>query len=391
MGGASDGVSNSCDMSDRSSIAEMPSLNRRDFLRLLAGATLSADSLAKAGPHEMPVSVQLRDPVSVPDSHGDTWVAALTEEGDLYSPSDDTFGFGKATDSNIAFNRLDGVNPLRLTGTTINPMSDYGRSTLEGPDGCTWKSSGCTYIDGALYWVVARHKYGERSGDPRMRQTVANASIIRSQDHGRTWSRPERENMNTPMFPGHRFATPYFLQSAGAAAGDNTNRYVYAISNNGFWDNGDDMILGRVSRSKIAALQGEDWEYFTGGDGRAAKTWTRNMREAKPVLERPGKLGMTGAVYIPARRRYLMIGWYYPAGGGKLKDAATETVWDFYESFRPWGPWKRISSSRFKPQGFYCPQICPKFVSADRVYVLTAGNWNDPRYYQLTVVPADLS
>lgn len=98
------------------------------------------------------------------------------------------------------------------------------------------------------------------------------------------------------------------------------------------------MILGRVPRSKIASLRGEDWEYFTGGDGLAAKTWTRNMREAKPVLERPGKLGMTGAVYIPAQRRYLMVGWYYPAGGGKLKDAATETVWDFYESFRPWTP-----------------------------------------------------
>ena len=113
----------------------MPSLNRRHFLGLLAGASLSAGSLAKAVPSEMLLSVQLRDPVSVPGSHGDTWVAALAEDGDLYSPSDDTYGFGKATDSNIAFNRLDGVNPLRLTETTINPMSDYGRSTLEGPDG----------------------------------------------------------------------------------------------------------------------------------------------------------------------------------------------------------------------------------------------------------------
>jgi hypothetical protein len=85
----------------------MSSLNRRHFLGLLAGATLSADPLAKAGPREMPVSVRLRDPIPVPGSHGDTWVAASTEDGDLYSPSDDTFGFGKATDSNIAFNRLD--------------------------------------------------------------------------------------------------------------------------------------------------------------------------------------------------------------------------------------------------------------------------------------------
>ena len=86
------------------------------------------------------------------------------------------------------------------------------REAERGPDGCTWKSSGCTSLDGVLYWVVARHKYGEDSGDPYRRQPAQNASIIKSTDLGRTWSRPAKENYQHPMFPGSRFATPYFIE-----------------------------------------------------------------------------------------------------------------------------------------------------------------------------------
>ena len=59
---------------------------------------------------------------------------------------------------------------------------------------------------------MARHKYGEDSGDPHRRQTAQNASIIKSTDHGRTWSRPVGENYQHPIFPGRRFATPYFVE-----------------------------------------------------------------------------------------------------------------------------------------------------------------------------------
>jgi hypothetical protein len=71
------------------------------------------------------------------------------------------------------------------------------------------------------------------------------------------------------MFPGRLFSTPYFIQydyGHGETAVDNANEYVYATSNNGFWDCGDDMVLGRVARSKLALLSGKDWEYYIGGD-----------------------------------------------------------------------------------------------------------------------------
>jgi hypothetical protein len=326
------------------------------------------------------------------DNGGDTWVAAWADDDNLYSPSNDTGGFHKAANANIAFNRLTGGDPGKLSGLTVSPMLDYGKGGQEGPDGCTWKSSGCTSLDGTLYWVVARHLYGEKSGDLYRRQTAQNASIIKSRDFGRTWTRPVGENYQHPMFPGRRFATPYFVEYGRHRVDvDDAGRYVYALSNNGFWDCGDDMVLGRVPRSKIASLNGADWEFFTGGDGMRPSVWSRKLDDAKPVVQQPRRFGMTGAVYLPARRRYLMIGWYYPAGGGKMKDAATHTVWDFYEAPRPWGPWAKIGSHDSSPQGYYSPEICPKFQTENNVFVFTAGNWNNPDVYRLTVVPLELS
>jgi len=337
-------------------------------------------------------SIKVGQPVPLPDNGGDTWVAAWADDDNLYLPSDDTQGFHHAASANIAFNRITGSDPLKLSGTTVNPMTDYGKGAEEGPDGCTWKSSGCTALDGVLYWVVARHRYGEKSGDPYRRQPAQNASIIKSTDLGRTWSRSAKENYDHPMFPGPRFATPYFIEYGRSRTGvDNSGQYVYAISNNGFWDCGDDMILGRVLRAKIGGLNGADWEYFTGGDGMQMSAWSHKMNEAKPVVQQTRKLGMTGAVYLPAHGRYLMAGWYYPAGGGKMKDAATQTVWDFYEAPRPWGLWTRIGFYDSSPQGYYSPEICPKFQTWDKVFVFTAGNWNNPDVYRLTVVPVELS
>ena len=42
-------------------------------------------------------------------------------------------------------------------------------------------------------------------------------------------------------------------------------------------------------------------------------------------------------------------------------------------------------------QGYYCPCICPKFQSASRIYVFTAGDWTNANVYHLTVVPVDIS
>ena len=336
-------------------------------------------------------SVEVNGIHPVDGNGGDTWAPAWTSNGDIYSPSNDTNGFNNAGNSNIMFNRITG-DPLKsLSGETVNQMTDYGKGAENGPDGCSWKSSGCAAVDGALYWLVARHKYGDDSGDPKKRQPAHGASIIKSTDNGRTWTRSVKENYEKPMFPGSRFATPYFInygQDGHEMTADGSDKYVYALSNNGFWDNGDDMVLGRVLRSKIGNLSGTDWQYFKQGDGATEAAWSSEMKDAAPVLSNPDHLGMTGAVYMPKQKCYLMVGWYYPAGGGKIPGANKYTIWDFYAAAHPWGPWKNVGSQGFMPMGFYCPEICSKFTSADgaAAWVFTAGNWNEWTVYRLNAV-----
>ncbi len=373
------------------------SIPRRTFLigtlatSLIGKITSSSPMLAEALTGNRPITgVRVEKEFRLPDNQGDTWIAAWAGDDNLYTPSDDTEGFHEACHSNIAFNRLNGSDPMRFTGTTVNPMSDYGKNSQLGPDHCNWKSTGCIWLDGAIYWAIARHHYGDDSGDPHKRQTAQNASIIKSTDFGKTWTRTAQQNYDAPMFPGPRFATPYFIQYGyghDTVTEDNAGQYIYATSNNGFWDCGDDLVLGRVARSKIGSLNGRDWEYYTGGDGMKSAAWSRQMNDSKPILEAALKIGMTGPVYLRQHGRYFMVSWYYPAGGGKIKDACFHTVWDFFESAKPWGPWNKIGSFDSKPAGWYTPNVCPKFQGKDRVYVLTAGNWGSKQDYRLTIVP----
>lgn len=330
-------------------------------------------------------------PISIPNNRGDTWSPAWTRDGSLYSPLDDGDGFNSERNGNVVFSRIIGDQADKLAGERVNAMLDYGKANEKGPDGCSWKSSGCLALGGVLYLVVARHMYGEESEDANKRQTAQNASIIKSTDGGKSWTRSAKENYDHPMFPGSKFATPYFInfgQEGHEAVADQSDLYVYAISNNGFWDNGDSMILGRVLRSKIGNLAAADWEFFQGGGANNAD-WTSAVDEAQPILDHKGRLGMTGAVYLQEHQCYLLIGWHYPMGGGKIPGACEETIWNFYAGSHPWGPWREIASHSFKPEGYYGPQVCPKFTSADgsKMWIFTAGNWNNDAVYRLTTVP----
>jgi hypothetical protein len=145
-------------------------------------------------------------------SVGDTWDPTWADDDNLYAASNDTSGWDEACSSNIAFNRMSGDDFLNLTGKTVNGMLETGGwGTGEGPDGRTWKSSGCVSVNGMLYLVIGRHMYGDKSKDHFRRQTAIDSSIIISTDHGLTWTRSIAECYQHPMFPGNRFPTPYFI------------------------------------------------------------------------------------------------------------------------------------------------------------------------------------
>jgi hypothetical protein len=378
-----------------------------DYVKLISVPTLGHVQVTGSDDSSIH-SVTAGETHNLEGSSGDTWDLAWTRQDTLYSSSNDTAGIWVGGNNNLMFNKIIGDDAAKLSGKTVNTMPEYGKTgqTMgpSGGDGCTWKSSGVISLDGVIYWLVARHHYGgDRTIDYDKRQKAHDASFIKSSDLGRTWTRSPQENFDHPMFPGSRFATPYFIQYGrdgheAVAVDDQSDKYVYALSNNGFWDNGDYVILGRCLRSKMPDLNGADWQYYTQGDGATDAAWTSNVRDAQMVLCHPDHLGMTRAVYLPKHRCYLMIEWYYPAGGGKfetsdgLPEASRFTSnWDFYVAPHPWGPWRNVGSHTWKPQGYYCPGVCLKFNSPDEstIWVFTAGNWTSP-YYALTAVPLTL-
>jgi hypothetical protein len=188
------------------------------------------------------------------------------------------------------------------------------------------------------------------------------------------------------------FTTPYFIYygqdgQAPAPVVDGADHYIYAISNNGFWCNGDAYILGRVAREKIGRLDPGDWVYYRGGDGLEAKSWTRDTANALPVIENPLKCGEAGATYLPALGRYLLVAWYYPGDPNVDSD---ETHFIYYEAPHPWGPWTAVKEDVIRPEGWYCPRVLAKWQAPGmdelKTILVTGGDYYEMgRYYCFTV------
>jgi len=313
---------------------------------------------------------------------GDTADPFWADDDNLYHFTCDGRGFGKES-HNFCLNKLTGPDLDHLEGSIVNEMSDYGKADQTGSDGATWKVTGQECIDGAFYAFVVRNVYGNKSKDPKTRQTSFDASLIKSTDHGQSWTRSEKENYDTPMWRGSRFGAPGFIhygKNGGRVSHDHAGQYVYAISNNGFWNGGDDLILGRVARSDLPRLQASDWSYYSGGDGNSDISWSKDLTKAVKILERPAKLGWTAPVFIPALNRYLLVSWYVTP---VLKRwfSPDRVIYDFFEAEHPWGPWTLVSSLDdsflIKDQHMYGPCLCAKYQEATRdgitVQLFTSG------------------
>ena len=214
------------------------------------------------------IRASLGDAIVVPDSMGDTWSAAWADDGGLYVSSDDTKGFKDACNSNLAISRLTGDAPAALRGTTVNCMKEFGEgSETLRQDGGMWKACGLTCVDGILYLAVSRHLscptepgpvptgYWEGHYSPFWIQEAWDASIIKSTDHGKTWSAAPR--LGHAMFPGRAFSTPFFVQyrQGRQRYQSDAGQFVYAVSNDGAWNNGNWMVLGRVPKSRYSSAR----------------------------------------------------------------------------------------------------------------------------------------
>ncbi|MDT5027778.1 MAG: hypothetical protein QOE61_4204, partial [Micromonosporaceae bacterium] len=338
------------------------------------------------------------------DVFGDTWSTCEGPDGQLYAAADDTRGFGGVCSSNLAVNILNG-QPPQLTGRTVNPMTQFGGMCETGPDLGNWKANGITAVDGSVLLSVSRHRY---MAPPFWQQDAWDASVIRSDDGGETWStatsldvtsrstatsldvtsRSPAPRLGEAMFPGRAFATPWFIDYGAhtPVAPHGADEYVYALSSNGYWNNGNAMTLGRVPRDLITRLDPADWQYASGfvADPNPDPTdrqvgepvWRDRVDLALPVFQAPGRTGMAGATWVAPLGLYVLPQWHFPYLDRPNPARWQHSRWELFSATRPWGPWTSFFTAEFAPQGFYNPSIPSRFISEDgrTLWILTCGD-----------------
>ena len=248
----------------------------------------------------------------------------------------------------------------------INTMDEYGASGKKEADNATWKACGQECIDSIFYAFVSRNAYGNDSGDYWLRQTAFNSSLIKSTDRGLTWSRGAAENYKHPMWPGPSFGAPFFIhygKNGGDVAAGWREPLRLRRLHQRLLERRRLLHSGSRPAQETAGLERRGLEYFTGGDGNQAKSWSARIQDAKPLLHLRTHCGQTGPCYIPALGVYLMVVWYNTEKMIKWFEP-NEMKYDFYQAPHPWGPWTAVRSysDRFLSLGhMYGPTLCARF------------------------------
>lgn len=338
-------------------------------------------------------------------SHGDTYSVAWDRDGKLYCMVDDTKGFDRDLAAIAPGNTKAGRNLTvnLLLGTP--GQSDFRGHAIFGehlalaqfggeneadtslPLGGIWKATGLGSYDGVIYLVV--HDQTRNFPDRKCRAT--GSSIIKSVDGGTNWITPEGTTNAKPasfIFQDPRFSRIAFVQygADGRTPGDphDSDVFVYAIANDGDWDNGSNVYLGRVRRSELPRLRADDWEFFTGlADGEPQ--WGL-LSDTQPVFTKSGHVSQTTMYYCPSRRCYILPNWYYvrdptlnPADDKWYGLASSgNTAWEFFAAPAPWGPWhpeRPFFTKEWTGEGYYNPSIVNKYSEGDVLSILCGANY----------------
>jgi hypothetical protein len=302
----------------------------------------------------------------------------------VYTTSDDCLGFdascgdprlGGMGGSNLAVHRLEGVPPHYLA-TTVSAMPAYGGiGYRDGMD--SWKAMGLICVDGVLYMSISQHS--SAYDYPDHIQRTYDCSIIKSADHGRTWSAKRRD----AMFPSPRFSTPFFVQFGQDNAGA-FDDYVYAVSSGCSWNNGNFMTLGRVHRDKIGNLEAEEWEMFGGLEEGGAPKWRPYrvgawMQDWPAIFSFRGYTSMTGMHWVPGINRFLLPQWAYLDQDGPTP--WRQTMLHLYEAPMPWGPWHLVHLEEDFGRAWYNPSLPAKWFEDGgmRMWLVAGGDFAGQR------------
>ncbi len=308
-------------------------------------------------------------------SDGDLWPAAWSDDDILYLANGDGKGFNMQGHwEDIVMNKLTGTPyEHNLVGEKIEPSTSisqvWGKSTSYNR-----KPTGMVSVDGVLYMAVQDLNKVE---GPKMFNDAPNATIIRSDNKGETWS----WDPSSPMFSDYRFTTVMFLDYGKDSQDNVFDEYVYAYGLDYNWRDSfsnsvtdpTNLYLARMPKDGIQDVS--KWEFYT-GDLNGNPSWSAPgaISEKKPVLTDERRiytnridgrhndmtvLSQGSIVYNKPLERYIYTSW-------------TEYTFEFYESPTPYGPWKHFYTKDFGAYpwtnskfGGYATVVPSKFISED--------------------------
>ena len=307
-------------------------------------------------------SIAYRDPAV----RGDTYPMTWADDGEIYASAGDPC-WGDKWDG-LDFEKFAG-GPTDHTITKINTMPAYTGWGGNGP-----KPSGLICVGGTLY-LAFQNLLGKKAPACGIAsQHGTDAHISSSTDHGRTWE-PIPGDIAEPMFPGHLFGGPAFIQFGRDNAGAK-DEFVYAVSGDQ-WDNGTQLRLGRVPADSI--LRREAWQWVSGIDRTGQPRWNAELDKAAAVLALTRSISLPEMVWVASVRRYLLLTWRLHQDFSP--DHGTDLI--VLESPEPWGPFSLVYSEELW-EGIeltpYCPRLPLKWIEPDGVtgWLQFSGTWRNP-------------
>ena len=300
-----------------------------------------------------------------PNPNGDTYPMTWADDDVIYTSAGDP-----VPKSGLDIDKITG-DPSNHKVISINPMKDYKGWGGGGP-----KPTGMICVKGVLY-LAFQNLLGNKPPLYGKCQHGDDAQIVSSADKGVSWARAIGPNQ-TPMFPGHKFGGPAFI-NFGQNNANARDHYVYAVSSDQ-WDCGKDLRLGRVPDDRI--VDPKAWEWVCGFTTSREPVWNHDLEASIPVLSLKGWLGAPDMVYLSGIKRYLLVVWHL------RNDFNPKTGTDLLilESPEPWGPFSQVYREElweFEAFTPYCPRIPLKWMQPDGVtgWMQFSGAWNSSYYH----------
>ena len=128
------------------------------------------------------------------------------------------------------------------------------------------------------------------------------------------------------MFPGQSFSAPFFIQygPGNTQTVDGGDKYLYAVSNDGYAYNGNYLHLARVPLRP--GPDGQRVAVLPRSRRAAPVSWTSSPAGATRVLQARHGLSQPAIQYVPALKRYVLTTFYYTAAGSTFPTLQRDAV-----------------------------------------------------------------